>query len=169
MLTLRQIGAVGIKLLGVSYLARTIVAGFSLLALRFAPPDPGLEGDFAVAQLVGTVGYPVAALFLLAAGDVLAATLIPATPVKATIEVRDLLAWGVALVGVSLAASAVPALLQGLGIAVYYAEGARQQFAEARFERMGPEMLREFLTLCTGIAVAMASRLIASRLQIQAD
>ena len=163
MLTLRQAGAIGIKLLGVSYLARTVLAVFSLVALRFAPSGFGADGDFATAQIVGTLGYPLAAWLLLGTGDDLASRLFPATPVSVGVGARDLLGVGVAIVGLSLAASALPALIQGIGTAIYYAEGTRQQFAEARFDGQWPQLIREALTLVTGLAVAAASRPIASR------
>jgi hypothetical protein len=55
MITLRDIGAVGIKLRGVSYLARTVLSGFSLIAVWFAPADFGSESGFVVAQIVGAI------------------------------------------------------------------------------------------------------------------
>ena len=166
MLTLRQVGAVGIKLVGVTYLAQTVLAGFSLLAVRFAPSaaDPG--GDFVTAQLVGALGYPVVAWLLLGTADDLAARLFPAVPAPFAVGPRDLLVIGLALVGVSVAASAIPALVQGLGLAVYYGEATRQAFAESRFEREWPELVREALTLVVGLILAAASRPIASRLRV---
>lgn len=154
MLTLRDVGAVGIKLLGLTYVARTILAGFSLLAMRFGPSGAGPPEDFVVAQFVGAVGYPAAAMFLLGAGNDLAARLFPATPIAARPGARELMVVGVALIGVSVAVSALPSLLQAVGVAIYYAEASRQAFAKARFEREWPEWLREVLTLASGLAVA---------------
>ena len=157
MLTLRQAGAVGIKLLGVSYLARTVLAGFSLAAMRFYPSDLGAEIGVVLSQGVGALGFPIAAWLLIGTADDLAAKLFPDTPIPASIAVGELLALGVALVGLNVAIASVPALVEGLGLAVYYGEASRQQLFEARFERQWPELIREALNLVTGVGVALAS------------
>lgn len=164
MLTLQQVGATGIKLLGVTFLARTVLGGFSLLAVRFAPAGIDGANDVFVAQVVSILGYPVVAWLLLGTADDLASRLFPAVPLPAGFSTRDLLVTGVALLGLSMAVSALPAPIQGLGIAIYYAEAMRQQFAEARFEREWPEFIREALTLATGLAVAASSKPLVARL-----
>lgn len=167
--TLRQVGALGIKLLGVTYLAQTVQAGFSLLSTRFMPSDGVPPEAFLVAQVVGALGYPVVAWLLLGTADDLAERLFPDVAVPATFMPRDLLAVGLAIVGVSMAASAVPALVHGLGLAVYYGEATRQQLAGARFEREWPELIREGLSLVTGLAIAAASRPIARRFRVEGE
>jgi hypothetical protein len=163
MLTLRQVGAVGIKLLGVTYLARTVLAAFTLLSMRFAPSSAGPVDDFATAQIVGALGLPVVAWLLLGTAEDLAERLFPEVPAPFAIERHDVLVVGLTLMGLSLAASAIPALLHGFGLAVYYGEATRQAVAEARFEREWPELIREGLNLLVGLAIAVASRPLAAR------
>lgn len=167
MLTLRQVGALGIKVLGVTYLAQTVLAGFSLLSTRFMPSGGGPPDAFLIAQVVGALGYPVVAWLLIGTADDLAERLFPDVAVPATFRPRDLLAVGLAIVGLAMAASAVPALVQGLGLAVYYGEATRQQLAAARFEREWPELVREGLSFVTGLAIAAASRSIAGRFNVE--
>ena len=66
-----------------------------------------------------------------------------------------------------MAASAVPALVQGLILAADDGEATRQQLAEARFEREWPNLVREGLSFVTGLAIAAASRPIASRFSVE--
>ena len=169
MLALRKVGALGIKVLGVTYLAQTVLAGFSLLSTRFMPSEGGPPDAFLVAQVVGALGYPIVAWLLIGTADDLAERLFPDVAVPGSFKARDLLTVGLAIVGLAMAASAIPALIQGLGLAVYYGEATRQQLADARFEREWPELVREGLTLVTGLAVAAASRPIASRFSVDSE
>ena len=82
---------------------------------------------------------------------------------------RDLLLVGVVIVGLALAASSLPALLQAVGTAIYYAEATRQQYAEARFERQWPDLIREGLTLVTGLALAAWAKVIANRFAMRIE
>lgn len=169
MLTLRHVGAAAIKLLGVTYLANTVLAGFSLLSARFAPAslDPG--DGYLTAQIVAVLGYPVVAWLLLGTADDLAERLFPDVPAPFSVGSRDLLTVGLALIGLSLAAAALPALLHGLALAAYYGEASRQAMAEARFEHEWPALIRGALTLVVGVALAIASRPIAARFRIGED
>lgn len=135
-----------------------------MLSLRFAPAVAGAVGDFATAQIVATLGYPVVAWLLLGTADDLAERLFPDVSTTFSIGPRDLLVVGLTLIGVGMAATALPLLLQGLGLAVYYGEATRQALAGARFEREWPELIRGGLSLVVGIALIAAAKPLAARI-----
>ena len=88
MLTLCDLGTAAIKLLGVTYLAQTIAGLLALLAMFFVPAQAGLPGvsEMLPAQLMGTLGWPVAAIALIGWGAQRAARLFPATPLGSSIS-----------------------------------------------------------------------------------
>ncbi len=141
MLTLRDLGAAAIKLLGVTYLAQTIVGLFTLLAMFFVPMEANLPG----------------------AGEILP------TPVGIALDRLDLMVVSLVAIGVALAASSLPTLVQTGGTALWYAEASRQAFADAWFERQWPEVIRAGLELTVGMALALAARPAASWLDARSQ
>jgi hypothetical protein len=171
MLTIRDLGAAAIKLLGVTYLAQTIVGLFTLLAMFLVPMEADLPGasEIVPAQLMSTFGLPAAAIALIGGGNWLAERLLPPTPVGLALGRLDLMAVALVAIGVALAASSLPTLVQAGGTALWYAEASRQAFAEARFEHQRPEVIRAGLELTVGVVLALVARPVASWLDARSQ
>jgi hypothetical protein len=171
MLTLRDLGAAAIKLIGVSYLAQAIVGLFTLLAMFLVPMEADVPGarEILPAQLMGTFGLPAAAIALIGGGNWLAERLLPPTPVGIALDRLYVLVVALVAVGVALVASSLPTLVQAGGTALWYAEASRQAFADAWFERQWPEVIRAGLELTVGVVLALVARPVASWLDARSQ
>jgi uncharacterized membrane protein YoaT (DUF817 family) len=113
-------------------------------------------------NFVGVFAELVVALACIFAADILASRLFSDRPriQLANVARADLLVVGIALVGVSTVASAVPTLVQFVGRAIWFAQGTLQSQFLPSTERSWEPLSREVLSFLIGVVlVTRAGRL----------
>jgi hypothetical protein len=167
LMTIRQLGEVAIKLLGV-YFAASAVHGLAGVLAMFAGPQ--LEGfptagEVATANAIPLVaGFAVAAVCLFAGGSLARVLFADERFAITGLSRFDLLVAGVALLGLSIALAGVPGILQIAGVAVWYAEGSRQPLFMATMEGWWDTLVNSGLSLLVGGFTAASAARIASAL-----
>lgn len=161
--TLRDLGAMGIRLIGLYSASRVVVLYAGLMAM---PLLLSAEAFTAGDPLIGTsvasgVGSLVVAVLALAGAQPIAARLFPATPLALGMTRGDALRVGIAVLGVWLTADALAALLRTAASYAYY---TAQSIPAASLERSWPRVVADAVTLLTGLALALSSHTIAARL-----
>lgn len=161
--TLRDLGAMGIRLVGLYSASRVVALYAGLMAMPvLLSPDAFNAGDPLIGTSVaGGVGSLVVAVLALTAAAPIAARLFPATPLALGMTRGDSLRVGIAVLGVWLAADAVAALLRTAASYVYY---TAQSIPATSLERSWPRVIADAATLVTGSALALSARTIAARL-----
>jgi uncharacterized membrane protein AbrB (regulator of aidB expression) len=160
-MTIRTGSAVLIKLLGLYYGASALLGVCASLAYLVIPGPSGVlkPAQFALgASIGGWVGAAfVASLFVLR-GDDIAKALFSDSPVASPdLPARALLAVGICLVGVCIAASGLARLARAAATALWYAGGGRQaQFADA-MRGLSPFPVDTALSVIVGSLVAWHS------------
>ena len=164
-MTSRQIGEVGIKLIGVYFAASAVHGVAGVLALLVGPQLEGFPsaGEMAIANALPVLGYVVVAAVCLFAGEALARAFFAEERFAITgPSRRDLLVTGVALLGLSIALAGVPGILQIVAVSVWYAEGSRQSLFLATMEGWWETLVNSGLALLVGAITAASAARIAS-------
>lgn len=164
-MTSRQIGEVGIKLIGVYFAASAVHGVAGVLAFLVGPQPEGFPsmGEMAIANSLPVLGHVFVAAICLFAGESLARAFFAderfaiAGPSR-----RDLLVTGVSLLGISIALAGLPGILQIAGVAVWYAEGSRQSLFGATMESWWETLVNSGLALLVGGITAASAGRIAS-------
>ena len=164
-MTTRVLAEVALRLLGVYYAVLALLQAANLISL-FAVP--GMEGfpnrrDIAISSLAIAAARGFAAFVLLDRSAALARAIAGEHRIEiGPVSRRDLLTLGVMLLGVSLAASAVPGLLTFVAAIVWYAEGSRQATLSPYIERSWETLAHGIVALLVGGTIAAAAGRLAS-------
>ncbi len=164
-MTTRVLAEVALRLLGVYYAVLAVLQAASVISL-FAVP--GMEGfpnrrDIAISSLAIAAARGFAAFVLLDRSAALARSMAGEHRIDiGPLSRRDLVTVGVMLVGVSLAASAVPGLLTFVATIVWYAEGSRQPMLSPYLDRSWETLARGIAALLVGGIMAAAAGRLAS-------
>ena len=160
MTTLRDVGAIGIKLMGLYFASRVVALYVGLMVMPLVlSTDAFSAGDPLLATSIsGAAGSLAVSLIGLLAAHPIASALFPPTPLSLGMSRQDALVVGVAIVGVWLAADAGPAVVGELAGAVGL---ARQGVPSGSFERAWPRVFEDAVTCATGVAVAVTARRVA--------
>lgn len=164
-MTSRQIGEVGIKLIGVYFAASAVHGVAGVLALLLGPQLEGFgsAGEMAVANAFPVLGYVVVAAVCLFAGEALARAFFAEERFAITSPSRrDLLVTGVSLLGLSIALAGLPGILQIVAVSVWYAEGSRQALFVATMQGWWETLVNSGLALLVGGMTAASAARIAS-------
>jgi hypothetical protein len=154
-LTTRQLGEVAIKVLGVYFGASAIIATGQLISGLALPGMQGLSElrELILSSLLGILGVTVAAGLCLVGGRAVATRLLSDDTLSiGSMSRRDWLFVGISLVGVVVAVSGVPALVQVLAKAVWYMEGSRQPHFWEAMGRSSELLVSGGLSMLVGIA-----------------
>jgi hypothetical protein len=164
--TNRQVGETGIKLIGVYFAAEALLGVTRLLALLVMPAMEGMpRRDLLIPSALAVAGVLLAAALCLLRGETLARRLFGGEDAGlGQLSRRDLLAVGLALLGVSLALSGVPALLQFAGRAIWYSEASRQSQFQPVMERLWEPLAASTIAVLVGCALAVGARRLAAAL-----
>lgn len=160
-MTIRQLGVIGIKLIGVYYGATAVLALGNVLGSFFVPHIEGLPtaGELAVSNLFPAFGFAFVAAVCLLWGERLATSVLPAGDVGSMrLSRRDVLFVGVALVGFSMALAGVPVLVEIAGKALWYVEGSRQSYFWPAMQNSWERLAASGLSLVIGSAVVIFAR-----------
>jgi hypothetical protein len=163
MVTTRDLGEAGIKLLGVYFAASSLVSIMSVAASLAIPRIEGLPsaGELAILNALPIVGALAVAAVCLFRGRLVADRVFAKHRFEASgISRRDLLVVGLALLGVSLVAAGMPSVLGFIGQVVWYAEGSRQSQFLPSMEQSWQPLANNLLDVIVGAAlVATAGRI----------
>jgi hypothetical protein len=158
-MTVRDVAAAVIRLVGLYLAGRVIALTASLLAMPFLiSPAAFNSGDALLAASLGsTVGNAVLAAIALTMADAIAAASFRDTPISWALRRRDVLVVGIALIGLWCAADAAVALARAGAAAIHY---ARLDVPRESLERSWPMLVVHATTLITGVGAArVAARL----------
>lgn len=162
-MTLRDVGAAAITLLGLYFASRVVSLYFALMLTpylvspqAFSASDPALATS--IASAVGGLAVAVVAL---TAAPRIAARLFPPTPLGVAASTEDLLFVGIVLIGVWVCVDAMISLVRAAGAFVFY---WRLEVPAASLERSWPQALANIFTLTAGLVVVRSARSIAARL-----
>lgn len=165
-MTTRDIGEVGIKLIGVYFGALAVLAVMGLLESFTLPPfENASAGSIAIANTLSMAGYVVVATLCVVYGAALAARILPARKLDvAVLSARDLLVVGLTLLGFRYALTPLAGLLKAAGQAIWYAEASRQSLFLPAFQQSWPRLADDALQFVIGTTLVMNSRKIAAAL-----
>lgn len=164
---MRQVGEVGIKLLGVYFAASAVHGVAGALAFLVGPQLEGFPsaGQLAIANSVPVVGNLLVASVCLFGGKSVARRFFADERIAVTaLSRRDLLVTGVSLLGLSILLAGLPGIVQIGAVALWYAEGSRQPMFMSTMERWWDTLVNSGLALLVGGITAAASVRIASAL-----
>ena len=165
-MTMRGLGEVGIKLIGF-YLALSVLRAFFQIITTFASsPIEGFDTRTAATLQTLYVFSVIATAFIcLRYGKMLAERLFEEDEKEPPrISRRDLLSVGVAVLGVGLAANALPAVIQFAGRLLWFAESSRQSLLPDLFRNSWEPLSSSLLQLGIGMALAIKAGTIAAKL-----
>jgi hypothetical protein len=169
--TSRQIGEVGIKLIGVYFAASAVHGVAGVLALLVGPQPEGFPSadDMAIANSLPVLGDVIVAAVCLFAGESLARAFFADERFATTgLSRRDLLVTGVSLLGLSIALAGLPGILQIAAVAVWYAEDSRRSLFMATMAAWWETLVNSGLALLVGSITAASAVKIASALDARA-
>ena len=152
---MRKLGEAGVTLVGVYFAATSAIGIARLAAAR----------ELAATNLLPVATACVVACICLFAGRAIAAKLFADDTVSMDgLSRRDLLAVGLSMLGVSMALSGVPGLLQFAGRLLWYADGTRRaQFLPAMEQSWSPAA-NNLIELALGWGIASGAGKIAAKL-----
>lgn len=164
LLTVRQIGEVGIKLLGVYFAASALLAAVGMLASLALPSVGGVPYAAGLTySALSLLGLVVVAVVCLAGGESIARRVFVDDAIDAPgLSRQDLLMVGVALLGVGIALSGVPGLIQAGVTAIWYAEGSRQLMFWPAMQQSSQVLADSAVTVVVGSAAAMFAGRVAA-------
>jgi hypothetical protein len=153
-MTIRTVGSALIKLLGLYFGASAVLGICTSLGYLLIPGPQGVlqPVQFALGASIGgwAGGLFVASLFVLR-GDDIGRVVFPDVPVSSPhLTARRLLAVGVSLLGVSVAASGVAHLARAAATALWYAGGGRQDHFADAMRRLYPSPVDAGLSVVVG-------------------
>jgi hypothetical protein len=155
-LTARDLGALGLKLMGAFFAASATIRLLALVtAMAALPVVNGLDARtlFRVNGFGFLAELAIASVLVIKA-ESLAERLFPGHPVEiAGLSRRDLLIGGIALLGVSTVIGAAPGILRFVGQAIWLAQGTRQAEFVPTMERSWESLSNSVLELIVGGAL----------------
>jgi hypothetical protein len=170
-MTTRTLAGVFIKLIGLYMGASTLHALGSMLSFLLPPFHDAVDMSprWVWANIPGMlVGLAIAAVFI-GYGDRIAGALFAEQPAPIVIvSAGDLLRIGICLVGLMLAASAVPSVLRTAGAALWYSGADRQSQFGAVVGRMWSETVDGALSFVAGVLLVVFARPLAALLSPKA-
>jgi hypothetical protein len=156
--TSRDLGAIGIKLMGAFQAAFAVMRLLNLVAsVAFLPPVEGMDVPtlFRVNGFAILIELAAAGAFLIMA-DSLADRMFSRRPLEiAGVTRRDLLIVGIALLGVSIVTGAAPGILRFAGQALWFAQGTKQSQFLPSMERSWESLAKDALALVVGGTLLM--------------
>jgi hypothetical protein len=165
--TARDLGAVGIKLMGAFFAAFAVMRLLGLVAsVAFSPPVEGIDGRslFRLNGFSVLIELAVAGAFVIKA-ESLADRMFSSQPLQiAGLSRRDLLIVGIALLGVSTVAGGVPGILRFAGQAIWFAQGTRQAEFFPSMERSWQSLANDVLALVVGGTLLLKAAMLGSAL-----
>jgi hypothetical protein len=167
---MRQVGELGIKLLGVYFAAWAIHGIAGGLAFFVGPQldGPPSAGQIAIAYSLPVLGNLVVACVCLFGGASIARRFFTQERLGVTgLSRRDLLVTGISLLGLSIALAGLPGIVQVGAVALWYAEDSRQAMFGTTMERWWETLVNSGLALLVGSITAAAAVRIASALDVR--
>ena len=164
---MRHIGEAGIKLIGVYFAASAVLGIANLLASFALPAVEGLPtaGQLVASGVLSIAGSIVVAAVCLLAGDTIARRFFQDAAIDAgRLRRSDLLIAGVALLGLSVALSGVPGVIEIAAKAVWYAEGTRQSMFWPAMRESSEVAVASLLVLLVGTTIAASADWLADLL-----
>jgi hypothetical protein len=166
-LTSRELGAVGIKLIGVFFAVSGVIRLVGVVASTALPQVEGLPNAGAIVRLnalVILVELAVAAACLFG-GEFLGDRLFSGRRyLSSDVSRETLLVVGLALLGVSNVAAAAPDIIQFAGRAIWFAQGSRQAQFLPSMEQSWQRLSERVLELIVGGALVIKAGRIGSAL-----
>jgi hypothetical protein len=160
-MTIRAIAGLLIKVLGLHYAASALLGITSSLGFLAIPP-PGVVPpvQFAVGASVGgwLGAIAIAAIFILRGDDIARALLPDQSFAMPNVQAGDLLWVGICLVGVTVAVSGVPPVVQAAGTALWYLGAGRQAYLSAALRRVSQSAVDGVLSVLVGILLVRFAR-----------
>jgi hypothetical protein len=165
-MTTRDLGELGIKLIGVYFGAGAVLALMGVLESFALPPFENVSaGSIAIANALSIAGYVIVAVVCIAYGAPLAARILPERRVDLkALSALDLLVLGLTLLGVRYALTPLSGILKSAGQAIWYAEASRQSLFLPAFQQSWPKLAQDVLQFVIGAILVMNSRKMAAAL-----
>jgi hypothetical protein len=165
-MTTRDLGELGIKLIGIYFGALAVLALMGVLASFTLPPFENVSSaSIAIANSLSIAGYVIVAAVCIVYGGPLATRILAERRVDLkALSARDLLVLGLTLLGVRYALTPLPGLLKSAGQAIWYAEASRQSLFLPTFQQSWPKLVDDALQLVVGVTLVTNSRKIAAAL-----
>jgi hypothetical protein len=167
-MTTRDLGELGIKLIGVYFGAGAVLALMGVLESFALPPLENVSaGSIAIANALSIAGYVIVAVVCIAYGAPLAARILPERRVDLKAlkaSALDLLVLGLTLLGVRYALTPLSGILKSAGQAIWYAEASRQSLFLPAFQQSWPKLVDDALQFVVGATLVINSRKIATAL-----
>lgn len=159
-MTVRDVAAAVIRLVGLYLAGRVIALTASLLAMPFLLSSRAFNASdpLLAASLGSAVGNAVLAAIALTMADAIAAACFRDTPITWAVRRRDVLVVGIALIGLWFATDAAVALARAGAAAIFY---ARLDVPRESLERSWPMLVTHAVTFVAGIIAALASDRVA--------
>ena len=166
--TIRQLGEMGVKLLGIYYAASAVVTFAGVLVATLALPQIGglpTVGRLFAMNLVSVLGLAVVAAVCLSRAPLVAGWLFSEDHVSlGPLSRRDCLFVGISLIGVAWAVSGVPDIVKAIGTAIWYAEGSRQQLFGEMMRQSADAFVVAVLSVVVGVGLVVSASKLAIRL-----
>ena len=166
-MTMQHVGETAIKILGIYYGASAVFTFVAMLAGLLMPQQEGWPTGFELAAMNvgGVLAAAGVAIVFLWRGRSLAAAIFSREPVLvSTLSTRDFLFVGVCVIGLTWALAGVPAVLEVLGKAIWYAEGSRQALLPEMLRQSSATLVNAGLSILIGLSMIASARRLADRL-----
>jgi hypothetical protein len=165
-MTIRQVGELAIKILGIYYASLAVLGVGGVLSSLALPRMEGVSaGELVVLNVVGVVGLAFVAAACLLRAQMLAGWLFTEEPVPLSGVTRhDGLFVGISLIGLVWVVSGVPDIVKVLGRGVWYAEGSRQPMLAEVMRQSSEALVEAVLSILVGGALVISARRLAMRL-----
>lgn len=169
-MTIRELGEMTIKILGVYYAASAVISLAGMLSALVLPHIEGLPtvGRLAAMNLIGVLGLAVVAGVCLLRAHILAGWLFSDKRVfVSSVSRRDYLFVGISLIGFVWVVSGVPEIITMVGRAIWYAEASRQPMFGEMMRQSSETLVAAALSILVGIAVVISAGRLATRLDAE--
>jgi hypothetical protein len=169
-MTIRELGEMAIKILGVYYAASAVISLAGMLSALVLPQIEGLPtvGRLAAMNLIGVLGLALVAGVCLLRAHILAGWLFNDKRVfVSSVSRRDYLFVGISLIGFIWVVSGVPEIMTMVGRAIWYAEASRQSMYGEMFRQSSETLVAAALSILVGVAVVISAGRLATRLDAE--
>jgi hypothetical protein len=166
-MTMRQFGEMAIKVLGLYYAAGTIFGVAALISGFFLPRTEGFPKaeELLLMNSIPLVASAAVAGLYLFAGRWLATILFSDEVVApGGVPKREWLFVGISLLGLVWVLSAAPAILEGIGKALWYAEDSRAPMFEEVMGRAAEGLVSASLSAAIGVGLILSAPTLARRI-----
>jgi uncharacterized membrane protein YdcZ (DUF606 family) len=163
MTTLRDIGEVAIKVIGLYYAGRVLSLYVALMLTPYllSPQAFSASDPLLAASISSAVGSLVLAIVALSSSRRVAGWTFPAKALSSGGSTKEWLFVGIAVLGAWIAADATVGILRSAAAFVYYSQTG---LPLASLERSTPQVVANVVTVVVGVVLMSRARRVAQRL-----